>query len=113
MTAANVGCKTCRLEARVLNLLVITSLRRWDPLCKMREDVTQTHGLQVNETTCTFGVEQAQSFVIPAELWLIENRTESPPKMIPNLCSVMAESAATAQLMPLAVLAGNSVPTIR
>ena len=91
----------------VLNLLVITSLRRWDPLCKMREDVTQTHGLQVNETTCTFGVEQAHSFVIPAELWLIENRMESPPKSIPNLISVMADSAATAQLMPLVALASK------
>ena len=71
----------------VRNLLVITSLRRWDPLCKMREDVTQTHGLQVNETTCTFGVEQAHSFVIPAELWLIENRMESPPKSDGGKCS--------------------------
>ena len=97
----------------VLNLLVITSLRRWDPLCKMREDVTQTHGLQVNETTCTFGVGQAHSSVISAALWLIESRTESPPKLIPNLFSVMADSAATAQLMPFVVLASKSVATIR
>ena len=50
--------------------------------------------------------------MIPAELWLIESRTESPPKLIPNLISVMADSAATAQLMPLVALASKSVATI-